>query len=153
MSFHRSTDRRSKLISAPTNFNHISHMGPGEGIQQQRLFDLPTTIETADHTQQHQMLQQQQRIGSGGASSLTSSSASIAGAVGAAGGGGGGAASVRHAPPPPRGPPPPSRAGSAGSHASGVGAGLPPAYNGKHKSSPISQTYILYFIYSHHWIA
>lgn len=42
------TDRRSKLISAPTNFNHISHMGPGDGIQKQRLLDLPTTIETAD---------------------------------------------------------------------------------------------------------
>jgi hypothetical protein len=41
-------DRRSKLISAPTNFNHISHMGPGDGIQNQRLLDLPTTLETAD---------------------------------------------------------------------------------------------------------
>ncbi|XP_019696393.1 serine/threonine-protein kinase Genghis Khan isoform X3 [Harpegnathos saltator] len=47
----RPTDRRSKMISAPTNFNHISHMGPGNGIQIQRLLDLPTTIETAD--QQH----------------------------------------------------------------------------------------------------
>ncbi|XP_066254652.1 serine/threonine-protein kinase Genghis Khan-like [Euwallacea similis] len=27
------TDRRSKLISAPTNFNHISHVGPGDSIQ------------------------------------------------------------------------------------------------------------------------
>lgn len=43
-----STDRRSKMISAPTNFNHISHMGPGDGIQNQRLLDLPTTVETAD---------------------------------------------------------------------------------------------------------
>lgn len=43
-----SADRRSKLISAPTNFNHISHMGPGEGIQKQRLIDLSTTISTAD---------------------------------------------------------------------------------------------------------
>lgn len=42
------TDRRSKMISAPSNFNHISHMGPGEGIQIQRLIDLPTTLETAD---------------------------------------------------------------------------------------------------------
>ncbi|XP_031622666.1 serine/threonine-protein kinase Genghis Khan isoform X2 [Contarinia nasturtii] len=48
----RTTDRRSKLISAPTNFNHISHMGPGDGIQKQRLLDLPTTIETADQTNQ-----------------------------------------------------------------------------------------------------
>jgi serine/threonine-protein kinase MRCK len=38
------TDRRSKLISAPTNFNHISHMGPGEGIQRQRLIDLSTNL-------------------------------------------------------------------------------------------------------------
>ncbi|KAJ8981694.1 hypothetical protein NQ317_003415 [Molorchus minor] len=38
------TDRRSKLISAPTNFNHISHMGPGDGIQQQRLIDLTTSL-------------------------------------------------------------------------------------------------------------
>lgn len=40
----RAADRRSKLISAPSNFNHISHMGPGEGIHIQRLMDLPTAI-------------------------------------------------------------------------------------------------------------
>ncbi|KAG5682947.1 hypothetical protein PVAND_012264 [Polypedilum vanderplanki] len=39
------TDRRSKMISAPSNFNHVSHMGPGI---QQKFVDLPTTIETAD---------------------------------------------------------------------------------------------------------
>ena len=44
----RNPDRRSKMISAPSNFNHISHMGPGDGIQIQRLLDLPTTLETAD---------------------------------------------------------------------------------------------------------
>ena len=44
----RNPDRRSKLISAPSNFNHISHMGPGDGIQIQRLMDLPTTLETAE---------------------------------------------------------------------------------------------------------
>merc|ERR1719195_983209 len=44
----RNPDRRSKMISAPSNFNHITHMGPGEGIQIQRLMDLPTTLETAD---------------------------------------------------------------------------------------------------------
>ena len=44
----RNPDRRSKMISAPSNFNHISHMGPGDGIQIQRLMDLPTTLETAD---------------------------------------------------------------------------------------------------------
>ncbi|KAK5640191.1 hypothetical protein RI129_011002 [Pyrocoelia pectoralis] len=43
-----SMDRRSKLISAPTNFNHISHMGPGEGIQRQRLIDLTTVVTTPD---------------------------------------------------------------------------------------------------------
>jgi hypothetical protein len=48
------------MISAPTNFNHISHMGPGDGIQIQRLMDLPTSLETADTTpvtpqQQHGM--------------------------------------------------------------------------------------------------
>lgn len=42
------------MISAPTNFNHISHLGPGDGIQKQRLLDLPTTIETADQTQTQQ---------------------------------------------------------------------------------------------------
>ena len=46
----RNPDRRSKMISAPSNFNHISHMGPGDGIQIQRLMDLPTTLETADTT-------------------------------------------------------------------------------------------------------
>ncbi|XP_035205943.1 serine/threonine-protein kinase MRCK alpha-like [Stegodyphus dumicola] len=35
------TERRSRMISAPTNFNHVSHMGPGEGIQLQKLMDLP----------------------------------------------------------------------------------------------------------------
>lgn len=33
----RPTDRRSKMISAPTNFNHITHMGPGNGIQVLRV--------------------------------------------------------------------------------------------------------------------
>ena len=45
------------MISAPSNFNHITHMGPGDGIQIQRLMDLPTTLETADQvvhsTHQH----------------------------------------------------------------------------------------------------
>jgi len=45
------TDRRSKMISAPSNFNHITHMGPGDGIQIQRLMDLPTTLETAEQGQ------------------------------------------------------------------------------------------------------
>ena len=46
----RNNDRRSKMISAPSNFNHISHMGPGDGIQMQRLLDLPSAMEMkADH--------------------------------------------------------------------------------------------------------
>jgi len=32
-------ERRSKLISNPTNFNHVAHMGPGDGMQ--ILRDLP----------------------------------------------------------------------------------------------------------------
>lgn len=52
--FLRNTDRRSKLISAPTNFNHISHMGPGDGIKNQKLIDLTTNlVESGEH--QHQM--------------------------------------------------------------------------------------------------
>ncbi|XP_059224968.1 serine/threonine-protein kinase Genghis Khan isoform X2 [Stomoxys calcitrans] len=46
----KNTDRRSKMISAPTNFNHISHMGPGDGIQNQRLLDLPTSIESPNES-------------------------------------------------------------------------------------------------------
>ncbi|XP_026746252.1 serine/threonine-protein kinase Genghis Khan isoform X2 [Trichoplusia ni] len=45
---NRLSERRSRLISAPTNFAHLSHMGPGDGIRSQRLLDLPTTLETAD---------------------------------------------------------------------------------------------------------
>ena len=39
---------RSKLISAPTNFNHISHMGPGDGHQ--ILRDLPVVGKTTTTT-------------------------------------------------------------------------------------------------------
>uniref|UniRef100_A0A8C5BAN7 non-specific serine/threonine protein kinase n=1 Tax=Gadus morhua TaxID=8049 RepID=A0A8C5BAN7_GADMO len=35
----RDPEMRSKLISNPTNFNHVAHMGPGDGIQ--ILKDLP----------------------------------------------------------------------------------------------------------------
>ena len=35
----RNPERRSQLISAPHNFNHVAHMGPGDGIQV--LKDLP----------------------------------------------------------------------------------------------------------------
>ncbi|KAJ2943054.1 hypothetical protein O0L34_g18743 [Tuta absoluta] len=47
---NRLSERRSRLISAPTNFAHLSHMGPGDGIRSQRLLALPTTVETADDT-------------------------------------------------------------------------------------------------------
>lgn len=51
----RTTDRRSKLISGPTNFNHISHMGPGDSIEIQRLVDLPSRMTTAtDQRAPHQ---------------------------------------------------------------------------------------------------
>ncbi|XP_050679355.1 serine/threonine-protein kinase Genghis Khan [Leptidea sinapis] len=52
---NRLAERRSRLISAPTNFAHVSHMGPGDGIRSQRLLDLPTTVETADDHDHHQM--------------------------------------------------------------------------------------------------
>ncbi|CAG4960610.1 unnamed protein product [Parnassius apollo] len=52
---NRLSERRSRLISAPTNFAHVSHMGPGDGIRSQRLLDLPTTVETADEQHQQQM--------------------------------------------------------------------------------------------------
>ncbi|XP_035380100.1 serine/threonine-protein kinase MRCK beta isoform X2 [Electrophorus electricus] len=35
-------EMRSKLISHPTNFNHVAHMGPGDGMQV--LMDLPLSI-------------------------------------------------------------------------------------------------------------
>ncbi|KAK4005018.1 hypothetical protein OUZ56_006742 [Daphnia magna] len=49
-------DRRSKMISAPSNFNHISHMGPGDGIQMQRLLDLPQ-LDKAEQFIPHQAAQ------------------------------------------------------------------------------------------------
>ncbi|XP_055088159.1 serine/threonine-protein kinase MRCK beta-like isoform X2 [Periophthalmus magnuspinnatus] len=38
----RDPELRSKMISGPTNFNHISHMGPGDGMQ--ILRDLPMSV-------------------------------------------------------------------------------------------------------------
>ncbi|XP_059369022.1 serine/threonine-protein kinase MRCK beta isoform X2 [Carassius carassius] len=40
----RDPEMRSKLISNPTNFNHVAHMGPGDGMQV--LINLPLVIET-----------------------------------------------------------------------------------------------------------
>ncbi|XP_073484400.1 serine/threonine-protein kinase MRCK alpha isoform X5 [Aquarana catesbeiana] len=42
----RDPEMRNKLISNPTNFNHIAHMGPGDGIQ--ILKDLPMNPRTQD---------------------------------------------------------------------------------------------------------
>ncbi|XP_067884036.1 serine/threonine-protein kinase MRCK alpha-like isoform X1 [Heterodontus francisci] len=42
----RDPEMRSKLISNPTNFNHIVHMGPGDGIQ--ILKDLPINLRPQD---------------------------------------------------------------------------------------------------------
>ncbi|XP_060704471.1 serine/threonine-protein kinase MRCK alpha-like isoform X2 [Hemiscyllium ocellatum] len=42
----RDPEMRSKLISNPTNFNHIVHMGPGDGIQ--ILKDLPMNLRPQD---------------------------------------------------------------------------------------------------------
>lgn len=40
---------RNKLISNPTNFNHVAHMGPGDGIQ--ILKDLPMVrLQTYTHS-------------------------------------------------------------------------------------------------------
>lgn len=55
-SWNRNNDRRSKMISAPSNFNHISHMGPGDGIQMQRLLDLPP-LDKSDQFTPHQGVQ------------------------------------------------------------------------------------------------
>ncbi|XP_066451228.1 serine/threonine-protein kinase MRCK alpha isoform X5 [Eleutherodactylus coqui] len=42
----RDPEMRNKLISNPTNFNHIAHMGPGDGIQ--ILKDLPMNLRAQD---------------------------------------------------------------------------------------------------------
>ncbi|XP_067411120.1 serine/threonine-protein kinase MRCK beta isoform X2 [Emydura macquarii macquarii] len=38
----RDPELRSKMISNPTNFNHVAHMGPGDGMQV--LMDLPLSV-------------------------------------------------------------------------------------------------------------
>uniref|UniRef100_A0A669BPK4 Serine/threonine-protein kinase MRCK alpha n=1 Tax=Oreochromis niloticus TaxID=8128 RepID=A0A669BPK4_ORENI len=42
----RDPEMRNKLISNPTNFNHVAHMGPGDGIQ--ILKDLPMNVRVQD---------------------------------------------------------------------------------------------------------
>uniref|UniRef100_A0A8C8GMA8 non-specific serine/threonine protein kinase n=1 Tax=Oncorhynchus tshawytscha TaxID=74940 RepID=A0A8C8GMA8_ONCTS len=44
----RDPELRSKLISNPINFNHVAHMGPGDGMQV--LMDLPLQSESAATT-------------------------------------------------------------------------------------------------------
>lgn len=43
----RDPEKRSKLISNPTNFNHVAHMGPGDGMQ--ILKDLPMVRDNKTH--------------------------------------------------------------------------------------------------------
>uniref|UniRef100_A0A8B9KPT1 Serine/threonine-protein kinase MRCK alpha n=1 Tax=Astyanax mexicanus TaxID=7994 RepID=A0A8B9KPT1_ASTMX len=43
----RDPEKRNKLISNPTNFNHVAHMGPGDGIQ--ILKDLPMNVRTQEN--------------------------------------------------------------------------------------------------------
>nr|XP_019969489.1 PREDICTED: serine/threonine-protein kinase MRCK beta-like [Paralichthys olivaceus] len=38
----RDPELRSRMISNPTNFNHVAHMGPGDGMQV--LMDLPLSV-------------------------------------------------------------------------------------------------------------
>lgn len=48
----RDPEMRNKLISNPTNFNHVVHMGPGDGFQ--ILKDLPMVIAAeASHIRLH----------------------------------------------------------------------------------------------------
>ncbi len=88
-----SPDRRSKLISGPTNFNHITHMGPGDGIQLQRLIELPAMKETdggqaSPPIQQGSMQRVRTMFQTSPSSTLSGSSRS--GGEGSLGGGGGG---------------------------------------------------------------
>lgn len=47
-------DRRSKLISGPSNFSHVEHMGPHQGMQV--LIDLPQAQAKAGvQVQRHSM--------------------------------------------------------------------------------------------------
>ncbi|XP_056284951.1 serine/threonine-protein kinase MRCK alpha isoform X6 [Pseudoliparis swirei] len=44
----RDPEMRNKMISNPTNFNHVAHMGPGDGIQ--ILKDLPMDSDSPRHS-------------------------------------------------------------------------------------------------------
>uniref|UniRef100_A0A673MUU4 non-specific serine/threonine protein kinase n=1 Tax=Sinocyclocheilus rhinocerous TaxID=307959 RepID=A0A673MUU4_9TELE len=50
----RDPEMRSKLISNPTNFNHVAHMGPGDGMQV--LMDLPLSETPSPSSSRHHAL-------------------------------------------------------------------------------------------------
>uniref|UniRef100_A0AAY4EHA5 non-specific serine/threonine protein kinase n=1 Tax=Denticeps clupeoides TaxID=299321 RepID=A0AAY4EHA5_9TELE len=50
----RDPELRSKMISNPTNFNHVAHMGPGDGMQV--LMDLPLTEAPSPSSSRHHAL-------------------------------------------------------------------------------------------------
>lgn len=51
----RDPEMRSKLISNPTNFNHVAHMGPGDGMQV--LMDLPLVMSSFWVYRDHEITQ------------------------------------------------------------------------------------------------
>uniref|UniRef100_A0AAR2JY42 Serine/threonine-protein kinase MRCK alpha n=1 Tax=Pygocentrus nattereri TaxID=42514 RepID=A0AAR2JY42_PYGNA len=44
----RDPEKRNKLISNPTNFNHVAHMGPGDGIQILKDLPMPFFVGSVD---------------------------------------------------------------------------------------------------------
>ncbi|XP_048830023.1 serine/threonine-protein kinase MRCK beta isoform X2 [Brienomyrus brachyistius] len=50
----RDPELRSKMISKPTNFNHVAHMGPGDGMQV--LMDLPLSEIPSPSSSRHHAL-------------------------------------------------------------------------------------------------
>ncbi|XP_031437374.1 serine/threonine-protein kinase MRCK alpha isoform X2 [Clupea harengus] len=65
----RDPEMRSKLISNPTNFNHVAHMGPGDGIQV--LMDLPMVTHT-HRLHPHNVRAQENRGAFSGSASIPS---------------------------------------------------------------------------------
>ncbi|XP_077781753.1 serine/threonine-protein kinase MRCK alpha isoform X4 [Podarcis muralis] len=49
----RDPEMRNKLISNPTNFNHIAHMGPGDGIQILKDLPMPSSPYPPSHHHSH----------------------------------------------------------------------------------------------------
>jgi serine/threonine-protein kinase MRCK len=58
----RPGSERRKMISAPTNFNHISHMGPE--LQNQVLLELPTPSNDSDQSMSSHLTGSNQRLAS-----------------------------------------------------------------------------------------